>query len=146
MFAKISKRPQLNQAAFTLVEIMIVVAIIALLAALAVPGFLRSRKRSQATVVLTDCRVLDHALAMYATDNTKLGTTVTRAAMLTTYLKPGTRMYNQAKLDYALTDIFGNVYQSPTLDSGFQVNTATIALFTDVIDNSSSFWGAYMPQ
>ena len=33
---------------FTLVEIMIVVAIIALLAAIAVPGFLRARKRSQA--------------------------------------------------------------------------------------------------
>src|SRR5205823_9871361 len=32
---------------FTLVEIMIVVAIIALLAAIAVPGFLRARKRSR---------------------------------------------------------------------------------------------------
>jgi len=36
-----------NQAAFTLVEIMIVVAIIGLLAALAVPGFQKSRKQSQ---------------------------------------------------------------------------------------------------
>ena len=36
---------------FTLVEIMIVVAIIALLAAIAVPGFLRSRKRSQAAKI-----------------------------------------------------------------------------------------------
>ena len=34
---------------FTLVEIMIVVALIALLAAIAVPSFLRARKRSQAT-------------------------------------------------------------------------------------------------
>src|SRR5206468_6573658 len=37
---------------FTLVEIMIVVAIIALLAAIAVPGFLRARKRSQASRIL----------------------------------------------------------------------------------------------
>ena len=34
---------------FTLIEIMIVVAVIALLAAIAVPGFLRARKKSQAT-------------------------------------------------------------------------------------------------
>ena len=46
---------------FTLVEIMIVVAIIALLAAIAVPGFLRARKRSQAVRVLEDLRLIDHA-------------------------------------------------------------------------------------
>ena len=38
-----------KQGGFTLVEIMIVVAIIALLAAIAVPNFLRSRRRAQAT-------------------------------------------------------------------------------------------------
>src|SRR5690242_15820238 len=43
------KKLQSRHAAFTLVEIMIVVAIIALLAAIAVPGFLRARKRSQAS-------------------------------------------------------------------------------------------------
>ncbi|PYL05916.1 MAG: hypothetical protein DME34_10300 [Verrucomicrobia bacterium] len=41
-----------SRQAFTLVEIMIVVAIIALLAAIAVPGFLRARKRSQASRIL----------------------------------------------------------------------------------------------
>ena len=44
MLNKFNKR----RGGFTLVEIMIVVAIIALLAAIAVPGFLRARKRSQA--------------------------------------------------------------------------------------------------
>ena len=38
---------------FTLVEIMIVVAIIALLASIAVPNFLRARKRSQAARILS---------------------------------------------------------------------------------------------
>jgi len=47
---------------FTLVEIMIVVAIIALLAAIAVPNFLRARKRSQATQVLEDLRLIDSAI------------------------------------------------------------------------------------
>lgn len=44
-----SKNRQINRAGLTLVEIMIAVAIIALLAASAVPGFLRARKRSQAS-------------------------------------------------------------------------------------------------
>ena len=51
MLNKLNKR----RGGFTLVEIMIVVAIIALLAAIAVPGFLRARKRSQASESLTIC-------------------------------------------------------------------------------------------
>jgi prepilin-type N-terminal cleavage/methylation domain-containing protein len=43
--------------AFTLVEIMVVVAIISLLASIAVPNFLRARKRSQATRMLEDLRL-----------------------------------------------------------------------------------------
>jgi type IV pilus assembly protein PilA len=42
-------KKDLGQQGFTLVEIMIVAAIIALLAAIAVPGFLRARKRCQAS-------------------------------------------------------------------------------------------------
>ena len=49
-------------AGFTLVEIMIVVAIIALLAAIAVPGFLRARKRSQASKILNDLRMISGAI------------------------------------------------------------------------------------
>ena len=60
-----------KRAGFTLVEIMIVVAIIALLAAIAVPNFLRSRKRSQATQVLEDLRILDSAVDQYAIENNK---------------------------------------------------------------------------
>ena len=44
---------------------MIVVAIIALLAAIAVPGFLRARKRSQARRVLNDLRMIDAAVDQY---------------------------------------------------------------------------------
>ena len=51
-----------KQGGFTLVEIMIVVAIIALLAAIAVPGFLRARKRSQASRIINDLRLVDAAV------------------------------------------------------------------------------------
>ena len=40
---------RLAEAAFTLVEIMIVISLITLLAAIALPGFLRARERSQAS-------------------------------------------------------------------------------------------------
>src|SRR6201986_2730974 len=60
-----------RRGAFTLVEIMIVVAIIALLAAIAVPNFLRARKRSQATRVLEDLRMIDSAIDQYAIETNK---------------------------------------------------------------------------
>ena len=60
------KKLQTKHAGFTLVEIMIVVAIIALLAAIAVPGFLRARKRSQASKILNDLRLIDGAVDQYA--------------------------------------------------------------------------------
>src|SRR4051794_10701013 len=56
---------------FTLVEIMIVVAVIALLAAIAVPSFMRARKRSQATSTKNDLRLIDAAIAQYAIENNK---------------------------------------------------------------------------
>src|SRR5579872_293103 len=90
---------------FTLVEIMIVVAIIALLAAIAVPNFLRARKRSQATRVLEDLRVLDHALDQYAIETSKsAGTTLPDITDLKAYLKDGSALYSSG------ADIFGTAY------------------------------------
>ena len=57
--------------AFTLVEIMVVVAIVALLAAIAVPGFLRARKRAQAAQIMNDLRMIDAAVAQYAIETGK---------------------------------------------------------------------------
>lgn len=46
---------------FTLVEIMIVVLIIALLATIAVPGFLKMREESRRSACLNNLRLIDHA-------------------------------------------------------------------------------------
>src|ERR1051325_4849113 len=75
---------------FTLVEIMIVVAIIALLAAIAVPNFLRARKRSQATRILEDLRIISSAIDQYAIDNNKSGGTDVAWADIQNYVKTGT--------------------------------------------------------
>ena len=134
-----------NRAGFTLVEIMIVVAIIALLAAIAVPGFLRARKRSQATAILNDARVIDGAIDQYAIENNKKGTDAVTAPVLRSYLKPGTRLYTQALTPGSFSDVLGNAYTLDKFDTGVKVAADTTANFTDVIDNGASFWGSYKP-
>src|SRR5271163_151985 len=104
---------------FTLVEIMIVVAIIALLAAIAVPNFLRARKRSQATRVLEDLRMLDSAQDQYAIETNKQTGNTVLFADLKNYIKVGTNLYNTG------TDILGATYGPFTVDTVPQVNTGT---------------------
>lgn len=55
--------------AFTLAEIMIVVAIIALLAAIALPSFLRARQRSQQARFINALRIATSAFELYAVEN-----------------------------------------------------------------------------
>ena len=132
-----------SRGGFTLVEIMIVVAIIALLAAIAVPGFLRSRKRSQATAILNDARVIDGAIDQYAIENNQLGSATVTQSLLKGFFKPNSRLYLQAQSGASLTDILGNGYSIGTFDAGVKVASATEANFSDVIVVGSSFWGAY---
>ena len=65
----------------TWVEIMIVVAVIALLAAIAVPSFLRARKRSQALTVKSDLRLIDSAIDQYALEYNRSNGTVSFAVI-----------------------------------------------------------------
>jgi prepilin-type N-terminal cleavage/methylation domain-containing protein len=134
------KQLRKNQGGFTLVEIMIVVAIIGLLAAIAVPGFIRARKRSQATAVLNDARVLDGAKDQYAIENNRTGGSTVAAGMLKAYLKPNTRLYTEAG-GSAIKDVVGGTYTLGTFDTTIAVDAATKTSFVDVVD--SSFWGAY---
>jgi prepilin-type N-terminal cleavage/methylation domain-containing protein len=61
---------------FTLVEIMIVVAIIGLLAAIAIPNFVRARTTSQQNACINNLRQIDGAKQQWALE-TKAGQTVT---------------------------------------------------------------------
>ena len=58
-----------SSAAFTLVEIMIVVVIIGLLAALAIPAFKRNQRASQNARVVSDFRVFTQAFEIYNSQN-----------------------------------------------------------------------------
>jgi prepilin-type N-terminal cleavage/methylation domain-containing protein len=57
--------------AFTLVEIMLVLALIGLLAALAVPTFIQARKQSQGKRVVNDARIIDAAIDSWAFEKAK---------------------------------------------------------------------------
>lgn len=58
-----------SRRAFTLVEIMIVVAIIALLAAVAIPNFVKSRKEAREVACGSNMRVIDSAIQQYLLKN-----------------------------------------------------------------------------
>ena len=60
-----------RNAGFTLVEIMIVVAIIGLLAAIAIPNFVKARATSQRAACISNLKQIDGAKATWALENKK---------------------------------------------------------------------------
>ena len=133
MLTKLNRK----HAGFTLVEIMIVVAIIALLAAIAVPGFLRARKRSQAAKILNDLRMIDAAVDQYAIEtNRSTGNTVA-VTDWTQYVKKDSILYNTG------SSLLGSTYGAQTVDTIPRVPTNDYNVLSDVA--STGFWSPYGP-
>ena len=121
---------------FTLVEIMIVVAIIALLSAVALPGFLRARKRSQAVAIREDLRLIDSAMDQYGLEFGKKGNSPVPVDAWKLYLKVDSRLYASG------ADIFGNVYGDQVLGVIPKVPASSWDALADVAD--ASYWAPYL--
>ena len=81
------KTKTVRRAGFTLVEIMIVVALIGLLAAIVLPNYVRARSNSQAAACINNLRIIYDASQQWALEYNKAPDTTVTFADIQSYLK-----------------------------------------------------------
>ena len=107
-------------AGFTLVEIMIVVAIIGLLAAIAIPNFVKAREQAQLNSIFNNLRIIEGAKDQWALENKKgTGDTVTTVSVISDYLKGGT-----------VKSVVNETYEPLNVGSPAQTTVLTVKLGT----------------
>ena len=119
-----------SQSAFTLVEIMIVVAIIGLLAALAIPGFVKARKQSQGRRILNDARQMDAAIDQWALEKGKTDGDTVNTTEAASYLKT----------TWKTADLLGNAF---TIGNVGSAQVAVSSTTKTALTNVGIDWGPY---
>ena len=117
--------------AFTLVEVMIIVALIGLLAALAVPSFIKVRKQSQGKRIVNDARIIDAAINAWALEHNMSDGDAIDLAAAAQYTKSATIDPN---------DILGNAYTIGTVGASQVFISATTK---SALSGVSIDWGPY---
>ena len=107
-----------HAAGFTLVEIMIVVAIIGLLVVMALPSFMKARKQSQGRRILNDARQMDAAVDQWAMEYNKKDGDAVDTMAAATYLKSTWKTKDVLGHDFVLNPVgTDQVNISPTTKS-----------------------------
>lgn len=104
-----------RKSGFTLVEIMIVVAIIGLLAAIAIPNFVKARTTAQKNACIANLKQIDGANQQWALENKKTDSDTVDAAGSVTYLKGGVAPTCPAGGSYNIAVVVSN---PPTCNLG----------------------------
>lgn len=125
-----------TRSGFTLVEIMIVVAIIALLSAIAIPSWLRARKRTQAVTIYDDLRLIDSAVDQYALEaNLGPGDPVNSLVWQRFFFKTNMRLYETGN------NVLGHPYGDQYVDSLPTIPQASWQALADVA--AADFWSPF---
>ncbi len=95
---------------FTLIEIMIVVAIIGLLAAIAVPNFVKARNQSQTNACINNLRQIDAGKEQAALEFKLTSGAAVTVASVNTYIKGGSTPVCPASGSYT----YNNLGTNPT--------------------------------
>ena len=117
--------------AFTLVEVMIIVALIALLVVLAIPSFIKVRKQSQGKRIINDARAIDAAVDGWALENAKTDGDVVDVAAIGAYTTTGVISTN---------DVLNNPYSIGPVGTN-QVRIATAS--KTALSGVSIDWGTF---
>ena len=105
------------KAAFTLVEIMIVVAIIGLLAGIAIPNFIKARETARKNACINNLRLIDAAIQQWALENNKNGTDPVVLDSLTVYMNRGGTGQINGTAPGAVKCPSGGTYSATSVDT-----------------------------
>ena len=99
-------KKEIKKSGFTLVEIMIVVMIIGLLAAIGIPNFLKARQNTLRKNAINNARQVMSAVDEYAMENAVSGTNaVVTSAQYTPYIKGGVGGLDIGSTTATLSDV-----------------------------------------
>ena len=111
-----------RQNAFSILEIMIVVAIISLLAAIAIPRFVKARTRASQNTCINNLRQINDAIVRWSSDTRALQSDVVTPANVLPYLKRPPTCPSQSGGNFASD--YGMTFVK---DPPFCVSNATLA-------------------
>jgi type IV pilus assembly protein PilA len=119
------------RAGFTLLELMLIVATIGLLAALAVPAFVKVRKQSQGRRVVNDARQLDAAIEQWAVERNRMDGDPVNTTEAAIYLRSQTWIDN---------DVLNNPYVINNVGTN-QIQVSPVS--KSALSSVAVDWGPY---